>query len=134
MRLTNLQLKVLLPSRVFAEKSQVLRMVVESSQGTVGILPNRRDCVMALVPGILVYETAEAGEGYLALDEGVLVKAGGCVQIAVRNAIGGMALDQLQQAVEQEFLQLDEQEKAMRTILGKLEGSFMHRFSSLHHV
>ena len=46
----------------------------------------------------------------MAVDEGVLVKTGADVLVSVRNAIGGMDLDKLHEAVEREFLNLNEQE------------------------
>lgn len=36
-----------------------------------GLLPHRPDCVAALVPGILIYESDAEGEVYVAVDEGV---------------------------------------------------------------
>jgi F-type H+-transporting ATPase subunit epsilon len=129
----SMQLKILLPFRVFAEKTDVLRVVAESRSGAFGLLPNRLDCAAALVPGILVYETASEGEVCLAVDQGVLVKAGSEVLVSVRNAIGGMDLGELRQAIEREFLNLDEQEKNVRSIVAKLEGSFIRRFAALHH-
>jgi F-type H+-transporting ATPase subunit epsilon len=130
---TSMQLKILLPFRVFAEKTDVLRVVAESRSGAFGLLPNRLDCAAALVPGILVYETASEGEVCLAVDQGVLVKAGSEVLVSVRNAIGGMDLGELRQAIEREFLNLDEQERNVRSIVAKLEGSFIRRFAALHH-
>jgi F-type H+-transporting ATPase subunit epsilon len=130
---TSMQLKILLPFRVFAEKTDVLRVVAESRSGAFGLLPNRLDCAAALVPGILVYETASEGEICLAVDQGVLVKAGSEVLVSVRNAIGGMDLGALRQAIEREFLNLDEQEKNVRSIVAKLEGGFIRRFAALHH-
>lgn len=130
---TSMQLKILLPFRVFAEKTDVVRVVAESRSGAFGLLPNRLDCAAALVPGILVYETASEGEVCLAVDQGVLVKAGSEVLVSVRNAIGGMDLGELHQAIEREFLNLDEQEKSVRSIVTKLEGSFIRRFAALHH-
>ena len=129
----SMQLKILLPFRVFAEKTDVLRVVAESRSGAFGLLPNRLDCAAALVPGILVYETASEGEVCLAVDQGVLVKAGSEVLVSVRNAIGGMDLGELRQAIEREFLNLDEQEKNVRSIVAKLEGGFIRRFAALHH-
>ena len=64
-------LTVLLPFAVFAERPEVSRIVVETGHGSCGILPHRLDCVAALTPGILVYETSEEGEVYVAVDEGV---------------------------------------------------------------
>ncbi|HET7831795.1 MAG TPA: F0F1 ATP synthase subunit epsilon [Gallionella sp.] len=126
--MASMQLKVLLPYRVFAEISGVTRIVAETRQGSFGLLPRRLDCVAVLAPGILTYETAEQGEVYLAVDQGVLVKAGTEVLVSVRNAIGGMDLGELHAAVEQEFLQLDDNEKRVRAVLAKLESGFVRRF------
>ncbi len=126
--MTSMQLKVLLPYRVFAEISGVTRIVAETRQGSFGLLPRRLDCVAVLAPGILTYETAEQGEVYLAVDQGVLVKAGTEVLVSVRNTIGGMDLGELHAAVEQEFLQLDDNEKRVRAVLAKLESGFVRRF------
>ncbi|NAX46751.1 F0F1 ATP synthase subunit epsilon [Photobacterium halotolerans] len=130
---TSMQLKILLPYHVFAEKDNVLRIVAESDSGAFGLLPNRLDCAAALVPGILIYETASDGEVYIAVDEGVLVKVGTDVLVSVRNAIGGLALEELHDAIEQEFLALDEQEKSVRSVLAKIEDDFIRRFFTLHH-
>jgi F-type H+-transporting ATPase subunit epsilon len=128
-----MNLKILLPYKVFAEKSGVSRIVARTGEGSFGLLPNRLDCVAALVPGILTFETAEEGEVYIAVDEGILVKAGRDVLVSVRNAIGGMDLDKLHTAVGQEFLHLDDQEKAVRSVLAKLESGFVRRFAEFHH-
>lgn len=130
---TRMQLKILLPFKVFAEKIDVLRIVAESRNGSFGLLPQRLDCVAALAPGILIYETAAEGEVCVAVDEGILVKTGSEVLVSVRNAIGGTDLGKLHKAVEQEFLNLDEQERTMRSSLAKMEGSFITRFAALHH-
>lgn len=129
----NMQLKVLLPFKVFAEKRDVLRIVAESRSGSFGLLPNRLDCAAALVPGILTYETEAEGEVSLGVDEGVLVKTGNEVLVSVRNAIGGMELGELHQAIEQEFLNLDAQEQTVRSALAKLEGDLVRRFATLNH-
>ena len=55
--MTFMKLKVLLPFRVFTEKDGVKRIVAESRAGSLGLLPHRLDCVAALAPGILVFET-----------------------------------------------------------------------------
>lgn len=109
------------------------RIVAETHEGSIGLLPNRLDCVAALVPGILVFETESDGEVYVAIDEGVLVKTGLEVLVSVRNAIGGSELDQLRKAVEQEFLMLDEQEQNVRAVLAKMESGFVRRLARFHH-
>jgi F-type H+-transporting ATPase subunit epsilon len=128
-----MNLKVLLPFKVFAEKTDVLRVVAETRTGSFGLLPHRLDCVAALVPGILVFETAAEGEVCMAVDEGVLVKAGANVLVSVRNAIAGTDLGKLREAVEKEFLELDDQEKSVRSVMAKLESGFIRRFAEFHH-
>lgn len=125
-------LKILLPYQVFAEKKNVKRIVVETLNGSFGILPNRLDCVAALVPGIFTFEVEGEDETYVAVDEGVLIKQGAKVFASVRNAIGGTDLGKLRKAVEQEFLGLDEREKTFRMVLAKLESGFLRRFLGLH--
>jgi len=96
-------------------------------------LPHRLDCTAALAPGILTYETETDGEVYLAVDQGVLVKAGMDVLVSVRNAIGGADLGKLHEAVKQEFLKVDEQEKNVRSVLAKMESDFVRRLMKLQH-
>lgn len=128
-----MNLKVLLPSRIFAEKTGVLRIVAETRQGSFGLLPQRQDCVAALAPGILIFETAEEGELYLAVDEGVLVKTGPDVLVSVRRAIGGTDLSRLHGAVKEEFMNLDEREQSVRSVMAKLETGLLRRFAALQH-
>ena len=128
-----MNLRVLLPFGVFAEKTGVLRVVAETREGSFGILPRRLDCVAALAPGILIFETAAEGEVCMAVDEGVLVKAGAQVLVSVRNAIAGTDLGKLREAVEKEFLELDDQEKSLRSVMAKLESGFIRRFAEIRH-
>ena len=127
-----MNLKILLPFKIFAEKTGVSRIVARTSDGSFGLLPRRLDCAASLVPGILVFETAAEGEVYLAVDEGVLVKTGPDVLVSVRNAIGGTDLGKLHEAIGQEFLNLDDQEKKMRSVLARLESGFIRRFAEFH--
>jgi len=130
---TLMNLKVLLPSRISAEKTGVTRIVAETREGSFGILPHRLDCVAALTPGILTYETEGEGEVYLAVDEGLLVKTGQDVLVSVRRAMGGTDLTQLRDAVEQEFMILDEHEQSVRSAMAKLETGFLLLFAGLQH-
>ena len=128
-----MHLKVLLPFQVFAEQTGVTRIVAETREGSFGLLPHRLDCVAALVPGILIYQTEAGGEVLVAVDEGVLVKTGADVLVSVRRAIGGTDLGQLHAAVEKEFLTLDENEQSVRTAVAKLETGFLQRFAKFQH-
>lgn len=127
-----MKLKVLLPFQVFAEIDGVKRIVAETPQGAFGLLPRRLDCVAVLAAGILTYETEAQGEVYVAVDEGVLVKAGPNVLVSVRNAVGGMSLGKLRETVEREFVNLDEDERQVRAVLAKLESGFVRRFAEFH--
>ena len=124
-----MNLRILLPFGVFAEQSDVMRVVADTTDGSYGILPHRLDCVAALVPGILTYETRGSPAVYVGIDQGVLVKAGAQVTVSVRRAIGGSDLGQLKDAVERDFLKLDEQERNVRTAVAKMEGSLMGRLA-----
>ncbi len=128
-----MNLKVLLPFQVFADRTGVTRIVAETREGAFGLLPHRLDCVAALAPGILTYATDADGEVYFAVDEGVLVKTGPNVLVSVRRALGGTDLGQLRAAVEQEFLTLDAQEQGLRSVMAKLETGVLRRFMSLKH-
>ena len=128
-----MNLKILLPFEVFAEKSGVLRIVAERREGAFGLWPHRLDCVAALTPGILTYETEEEGEVYVAIDEGVLVKTGLEVFVSVRNAITGTDLGQLHESVEREFLSLNEQEQNIRSVIAKMESGFILQFAEFQH-
>jgi F-type H+-transporting ATPase subunit epsilon len=128
-----MNLKILLPFEVFAEKSGVARIVAETRQGAFGLLPHRLDCVAALAPGILIYEDSAEGEGYVVIDEGVLVKTGLDVLVSVRNAIGGTDLGQLRAAVEREFLTLNERERDVRLVMMKMESGVIRRLAEFQH-
>jgi len=128
-----MNLKILLPFQIFAEKSGVSRIVAETREGSFGLLPHRLDCVAALAPGILTYETDANGEVFVAVDEGVLIKTGSDVLVSVRRALGGTDLGQLRAGVEREFLTLDKNEQNVRSVVAKMEAGFLRRFAGLRH-
>jgi F-type H+-transporting ATPase subunit epsilon len=128
-----MHLKVLLPFEIFAEKTGVSRIVAETREGSFGILPHRLDCVAALTPGILTYETETDGEVFLAVDEGVLVKTGPDVLVSVRRALGGKDLGRLHEAVEKEYLTFNEQEKNLRFVTAKLEAGLLRHLATFQH-
>jgi F-type H+-transporting ATPase subunit epsilon len=128
-----MNLKILLPFGVFVDKSDVLRVVADTTDGSYGLLPNRLDCVAALVPGILTYEAKDSGMVYVGIDQGVLVKAGAQVTVSVRRAIGGTDLGKLKDAVERDFQKLDEQERNVRSAVAKMESGLMGRLAEFEH-
>ncbi len=121
-----MDLRIFLPSRIFAEIKNVSSIVAETSEGSFGLLPQRLDCVAALVPSIFTYETESKSVHYLAIDEGILIKAGTEVLVSVRNAFGGSDLGKLHESVEKEFVNLDESEKNVRLVMEKMESGFIY--------
>ena len=131
MKASLMHLKILLPYGVFADIKNVKRIVVETTAGSYGILPRRLDCTAALVTGILVYQTENDSEKYIAVNEGILIKAGKQVSISVRNAIGNAPLGKLKTMVEKEMVELDEMEVNARLVMAKLETGFLSNFQKL---
>ena len=128
-----MNLKVLLPSQIFCEKTGISRIVAETREGSVGFFPHRLDCVATLAPGILLYENDAEGEVFVAIDEGILIKTGLNVLVSVRNAVVGSDLGQLRETVEREFLNLDEQEQNVRSVMAKMESGFIRRLAEFQH-
>ena len=128
-----MHLKILLPSQIFSEDNKVTRIVAETIHGSFGILPQRLDCVAALVPGILSYDNGSGEDIYLAINEGILVKVRTNVLISVRSAFSGTDLTQLRKTVNQEYLNLNEQEKNARSVMMKMESGFISRLAEFHH-
>ncbi len=126
-----IRLTVNLPDQIFVRETNVIRIVAESLEGSFGILPHRRDCMTALTPGIMVYEIAGKGEQYLAVDEGVLIKTGLDVTVAVRSAVGGHDLHILRSQVEETFVSQGEQAQSVRFVLEKIEDDFIRMMSEL---
>ncbi|MFU2508239.1 F0F1 ATP synthase subunit epsilon [Pseudoalteromonas sp. ASV78] len=126
----NMHLKLLLPSQVFIDKTDISNIIVETSKGSYGLLPHRLDCVAVLTPGILTFSTIADGEIFVAVDEGVLVKTGLDVLVSVRNALVDSDLTKLRAAVEQDFLAINEQALQVRAVMAKLESGFLHKFVS----
>ena len=129
-----MRLKVLLPFQVFVDVAEVSRIVAETPEGSFGLLPHRLDCVAALAPGILIYQTPAEGEVFLAVDEGVLVKTGADVLVSVRRALRGEDLAALRGEVASQFLAEDEEAQSLRSAMAKVESGFLRRFASFEHA
>ncbi len=127
-----MNLKVFLPFQILFEKNNISRIVVETSAGSCGILPHRLDCVGAIVPGILIFQPDDGNEVYVAVNEGVLIKIGLDVMVSVREAVVGTDLAKLHKLVEKEYLIMNEQEKNVKSVITKMESSFIHRLMEVH--
>lgn len=118
--------KVITPTEIVLDQ-RVRKINAEAANGSFAMLPRHIDFVTALVPGILIIADEHGEEQYLAIDEGMLVKYGDEVRIVTSRAVQGSSLAELQQVVEDEFRQLDEQERMARTAMARLEAGFVRR-------
>lgn len=125
-----MKLKVLLPTEILVDQ-EVTKVIAEAENGSFCLLPRHIDFVAALPPGILIFESAEGHEEFIALDEGTLVKVGQEVLVSTRNAVRSSELGTLKQIVEQEFRVLDDREKMTRSASAKLEADLVRRFIEL---
>lgn len=125
-----MRLEVIVPSQVYLDTT-VSRIVAEAPDGHFGILPNHGDFVTELVPGILIYENEDGADRFVALHTGTLVKCGDHVRVAVEKAIAGDDLTRLRERVERDFRQQDDDERAARAALARLEAGMIRRFRDL---
>tara|TARA_R110001583_G_scaffold45759_2_gene143836 strand:+ start:16361 stop:16762 length:402 start_codon:yes stop_codon:yes gene_type:complete len=127
----SMHLQILLPFDIFADETGIKNIVVDTAGGSFGLLPQRLDCVAGLEGGILSYTTEADEIIYIAIDAGILVKVGQNVSVSVRQAKGGLELDQLYEELKEDFLNKDEDEREIRSSLAKLESGFVRRMTSL---
>ena len=127
-----MDLKILLPYKIYADIKNVDRIVAETNEGFFGLLPQRLDCVASLVPGIFMYETDKGEIHYIAIDEGVLVKAGMEVLVSVRNAIGGTDIRQLHNSIKKEYIKLDDNERSVRSVMAKIESEIIYNLQKFN--
>lgn len=125
-----MKLKILLPGGVLLTE-EVTKVIAEAANGSFCLLPRHIDFVAPLVPGILSFVTEEKKEEFVAVDEGVLVKAGSEVLVSSSRAVRGAELGKLKETVEQVFRHLDDQEKLARSTMAKLEADLVRGFLEL---
>jgi F-type H+-transporting ATPase subunit epsilon len=125
-----MRLEVVTPARPCLDR-EVRRIRAEAPDGHFGVLPRHGDFVTQLVPGILVFEGEDGVERFVAVNSGTFVKCGAHVMVAVRGAIEGDDLGHLRQRVETEFRRQDEDERAARGALARLEATMVRRFQDL---
>lgn len=130
MRPKFMNLKILLPAGILLNE-QVNKVIAEAVNGSFCLLPRHIDFLAALAPGILSFVSAEGKEEFLAVDEGVLVKAGPEVLVSSTRAVQGGELGQLKDTVERVFRHIDDQEKSARSTMAKLEADLVRGFMEL---
>lgn len=119
-----------LPTQTLFE-GQATRLRGVAPNGAFGLLPNHIDFVTALVPAVLALRLVDGSEAIFGLDEGLLVKKGHDVCVAVLRGVQGEDLRSLQATVETRFMQMDEDERQARSALSRLEADMVRRFAEL---
>lgn len=119
-------LKIWAPAEL-AVSEEVAKVKAEAENGWFCVLPRHVDFVTSLVPGILIFETPGGETGYVAVDQGVLVKCGAEVTVSSRNAARGASLGALRDTVESHFRGLREKEQAARLFEAKLEAELVRQ-------
>lgn len=127
---TDMTVTLRLPTRPLFE-GQALRLTAVAPTGAFGILPNHVDFVTALVPSVMTLQLADGSEAIFGIDEGLLVKKGHAVSVAVLRGVSGDDLGSLQETVQAHFVRMDEEERQARSALSRLEADMVRRFAEL---
>ena len=122
----HIRLEVFTPTELLVEVAAV-KVVAEGPEGFFALLPRHIDLASALAPGLFVYVTVEGQERFLGIDEGVLVKRGAEVRVSVLDAFESDDLTSLRARVMRRFLNLDDNERAARTAIARLEAGAIRR-------
>ncbi|MEO1987975.1 MAG: ATPase [Martelella sp.] len=130
---SQMQVHLRLPSSVLFDGAAT-RLRAEAEDGGFGILPNHVDFVTALVPSVLLLSEPDGRERFFGVDEGLLVKKGHAVDVAVRRGIESDDLDSLRARVVRSFAEIEDEERVARTALSRLEAEMVRRFASLRKV
>jgi F-type H+-transporting ATPase subunit epsilon len=125
-----MRLKILLPAGVLLDE-EAQKVNAEAENGAFCLLPRHIDFVATLVPGILSFVSAQGVEEFLAVDEGVLVKAGPEVLVSSTRAVRGAELGKLKETVQRVFRRIDDQERTARSTMAKLEADLVRGFLEL---
>ena len=110
---------------------EVVNVCVKTEEGWWTFLPRHADMVTVLVPHVMACKLADGGELLFALDDGILVKKGREVTVAVRHAASGKNPAELENTIKEEFFRVDELEQRMRAVISRLQADFFRFFTGL---
>lgn len=125
-----MNLRVFLPDHILIEE-EVVKINAEAVNGSFTLLPRHIDYVTALVPGLLSYETQSGEERFLAVNGGILVKAGPEVNISTMEATASRDLGELSRLVAEKYQALEEHEREAHVALTRLEIAMFQRLLEL---
>ena len=120
----------MMPTRILVDEP-IARVSFVGEDGARTMLPHHIDFVSALLPSILLFVPEGGEEQFMAVDVGLIAKAGDEVLVSVENAVRGPGLGSLQETIEREFAGREDRERSTRTTLARLESSILRRFLEL---
>lgn len=127
-----MSVRVLSPTRLVLEVAGIQAVKCETDAGRRTIEPRRLDGTAALVPGVLTLRMPTGENINIAIDEGILTKAGARVIISVRHAVRPEGKGSLQQALHEELQRIRTLDADLRNSLTDLESRFMRQFAKAH--
>ena len=122
-----LSLKVRTPNGLLLD-ADVERVIAEDLDGWFGIAPGRVDLVAALPPGLLIYRDEE-GEGFVALEGGLLDLRGGECRVMARNALLARDLAQVAARVDELVQSREDRRRSAAGVLNELVREAMNRLA-----
>lgn len=127
-----MRLLLSVPTGVLMDRS-VAKIIAESDVGSFALLPQHADVAALLVPGLLAYYLEDGREVFVAVDHGLLVKAGPQVRVACQRAVIAGDLGSAEEMVRERFKVRTDTEKQARRALVQLEGEILKRVRELRH-
>lgn len=125
-----MRLLVTAPSGVLVD-TETRKVVAESPRGSFCLLPRHADVTTLIVPGLLIYRSEQDDEVIVAVDQGVLVKAGDVVRVACQRGMVAGDLGDAEATVRERFRVQSEREKRARSTLLRLEADILRRLGEL---
>jgi len=123
-----MRLVISTPTAVVADVADVTAVRAEDESGSFGILEGHADFLTVVSISILRWRQADGSTRYCAHRRGVLsVSAGRDIRLAVREAVLGEDLEQLESAVLSRFRETAEQEQSARAASLRLQMTAIRR-------
>ena len=127
---SEMQVEIGLPGAVLFDGAATQLNAV-APNGGFGVLPNHVDYVTALAPSVLLVTQPNGVERVFGVDEGVFVKKGQTVKIAVRRGVESPDLETLRETLGDFFASMEDEERVARSSLSRLEADIVRRFAGL---
>jgi F-type H+-transporting ATPase subunit epsilon len=127
-----MRLRISTPVAIIAAEDDIRYLRAEDDTGAFGILPGHADFVTTLATSVLTWRDAGDHEHFVVIEGGVLmVRDGGDVEIATRNAVREKELGRLGRRVLEEVRLSRESEEEQRTTAQRLHLATMRQIQKV---